>query len=175
MSGGALGNPSGRQRRTIRSVRRADILLIACCLLAALLLAILFAGNRGTGSMAVISYDGKELYRIDLRASDAAQYYLILFTGKEAHVTHDQNRPVVPDGASYNLVAVADGAVTVEAADCRDQICVHHRPVTSARENIVCLPHKLVVELTGGGENTDSGQDTDSGEGSREPLDGVTR
>ena len=38
----------------------------------------------------------------------------------------------------------------MEAADCRDQICVRHRAVSAVGESIICLPHKLVVEITTG-------------------------
>jgi hypothetical protein len=41
----------------------------------------------------------------------------------------------------------------MEAADCRDQICVHHIPISGSGESIICLPHKLVVTVTGKQDN----------------------
>lgn len=163
----------------------ADILLIIGCLLTALFLGIFFTVSRRTGNMVSISYDGIQLYRMNLderNGIDTAgqtQYYLILFTEKEPHVTHYTDRPELPDGRSYNLITVVNGTVVMDAADCRDQICVHHRPIMSERESIICLPHKLVVEMLGGGEKTltkpNQNKDGNSDKNIDEPLDGVVR
>ena len=60
---------------------------------------------------------------------------------------NDSIRIETPQG--YNIVAVEDGTVMVTDADCRDQICVEHKKISRTGETIVCLPHKLVVEITG--------------------------
>lgn len=49
----------------------------------------------------------------------------------------------------YNVISVQDGVVAVTEADCRDQICVEHKKIRNTGETIVCLPHKLVVEVIG--------------------------
>ena len=49
--------------------------------------------------------------------------------------------------AGYNVVRIADGAVEVTEADCSNQICVKHDPISQAGEQIVCLPHGMVVEV----------------------------
>ncbi len=51
--------------------------------------------------------------------------------------------------AGYNTVRIADGAVEVVEADCSNQVCVEHDPIRAAGEQIVCLPHGLVVEVVG--------------------------
>ena len=61
-----------------------------------------------------------------------------------------EKRPDLPSCVSYNLLYTSAKEVQMVAADCRDQICVHHRPITGSGENIICLPHRLVAELTGG-------------------------
>lgn len=53
---------------------------------------------------------------------------------------------------NYNILRISEGRAEVTEADCRDQICVHHAPVSAAGETIICLPHKLVVTVTGGGK-----------------------
>jgi len=35
-------------------------------------------------------------------------------------------------------------------ADCRDGICVDHTPISLNGETIICLPHRLVIEIDGG-------------------------
>ena len=92
---------------------------------------------------------------------------------------------MIPDEGAFNLFSVTDGVVRMEAADCRDQICVRHRAVSAVGESIICLPHKLVVEITTGeahlrgtekeqtgqrnlGDRKDNSQDS-----AEETLDGV--
>lgn len=47
----------------------------------------------------------------------------------------------------YNTLVIKDKTAQIEAANCRDQICVKNFPISKAGETIVCLPHKLVVEI----------------------------
>jgi hypothetical protein len=51
----------------------------------------------------------------------------------------------------YNVVIIRDGAVDVTEADCPNQICVNTKPAREIGDMIVCLPHKMVVEIVPGG------------------------
>ena len=56
----------------------------------------------------------------------------------------------------YNEVVVMNGEVRIEEANCHDQLCVKSGAIRSSGQTIVCLPHKLVVRITGaGGEPSD--------------------
>ena len=60
--------------------------------------------------------------------------------------------------ALFNVIRIENGAVYMEEANCRDQLCVHQGKIRNRAKNIVCLPHNLVVSLeTGqtGGEQDD--------------------
>lgn len=46
-----------------------------------------------------------------------------------------------------NDVVISGGKVDVVRADCDNQVCVEHDPIASAGEQIVCLPHGMVVEV----------------------------
>ncbi len=46
-----------------------------------------------------------------------------------------------------NLLVIKDGKASVKSADCPDEICVKHREISKTGETIVCLPHKLVIEI----------------------------
>lgn len=59
----------------------------------------------------------------------------------------DEDR-VVSIGDS-NRCKIEDGRVSMEWADCPDQICVEHMPLDRAGETIVCLPNRVVVEIQG--------------------------
>lgn len=60
----------------------------------------------------------------------------------------------VEDEMGYNLIVIEDGYVCMEEADCPDQYCVKHAKIHYSHETIICLPHELVVEISGG-ENID--------------------
>jgi hypothetical protein len=61
------------------------------------------------------------------------------------------------DGRVANVLAIEDGRAHMESADCPDELCVRQGAISKSGQTIVCLPHKLVVEVTGGKE---AGYDT---------------
>mgnify|MGYP002574392278 CR=1 FL=1 len=52
--------------------------------------------------------------------------------------------------APFIREVIENGSVHMEDADCPDQYCVQHAAIRSSHETIICLPHELVVEITGG-------------------------
>ena len=48
-----------------------------------------------------------------------------------------------------NVILAEPGRVRVESADCPDQVCVHAGWLADSTAPIVCLPHRLVIELAG--------------------------
>ena len=42
--------------------------------------------------------------------------------------------------------------VKMLSADCPDQYCVQHAAISDHNETIICLPHRLVLEIHGGGD-----------------------
>lgn len=55
----------------------------------------------------------------------------------------------------YNRIVIENGRVSVEEADCPDQYCVEHAAIGKTKEVIVCLPHKLVVEIMAPTQDSD--------------------
>lgn len=41
-------------------------------------------------------------------------------------------------------------------SDCKNQICVEDGKISRTNQSIVCLPNKVVVEITGGEEEFDA-------------------
>lgn len=146
-----------KRRHIIHSMTKADILLIIICFLTAFFLGIIIMLHRNTGSMVRVSCDGMEIRQIALGQGlrkGQTGYYLVLYEeegtkGLHVHVMHSEEKPELPTGQSYNLFSVTDDTVRMEAADCRDQICVNHKPISDNRENIICLPHRLLIEIHG--------------------------
>ena len=55
-----------------------------------------------------------------------------------------------------NTVQVEPGRIRVSAADCPDQVCVHQGWISTGVVPIVCLPHQIVIEITGGESYADA-------------------
>lgn len=141
-------------------------MLLLICLLTAAVFAVWFAAGRREGETLRLTCDGEVIAQSSLRSlergekedavSGKVRYCLLLYTEKSVSCTWYEVRPdlaaTVPEGSSYNLLAVSESGVSMEAADCPDQICVHHISIRSGGESIICLPHKLAVEILGGTE-----------------------
>lgn len=64
----------------------------------------------------------------------------------ELPLNQDTTKTVTTD-LGTNLIEIKDGRVRVEEADCPNQDCVHQGWIDAAGEQIVCLPHKLTVDI----------------------------
>ncbi len=53
----------------------------------------------------------------------------------------------VSSSNGYNVIKVVDGSVSVVEADCKNKVCVNHRPIEKSLESIICLPHKIIIEI----------------------------
>lgn len=64
----------------------------------------------------------------------------------------------VKNGDFYNKIRIEDGKAYMEEANCPDGYCEVQGKISGHTQTIVCLPHKLVVEVidADGKEATDS-------------------
>lgn len=147
-------------KETKLHIKKADVIVMIVCILAAVVLAVGFGGSHKEGRMLRISYDGVIILTVELEEGIFSEkesfatgqndsYYLITYEEDEARLVKYEECPAIVTDSSYNLVHILATGVQMEAADCRDQICVHHRPIKGGGESIICLPHRLVVEVTG--------------------------
>jgi hypothetical protein len=51
-----------------------------------------------------------------------------------------------------NTLVIENNTVHMESADCPDELCVRQGTISKSGQTIVCLPHRLVAEVTGGEE-----------------------
>ena len=88
--------------------------------------------GRDSGSLtAVVTADGEELDRF--APADLA-------AGPRTY-THN----------GYTLTVTAeDGGLRVSEADCPTQDCVHTGTISRSGQSIVCLPARIIIQLTGG-------------------------
>ena len=59
------------------------------------------------------------------------------------------------DGSGTNTVQVERGRIRVSAADCPDQVCVKQGWISGGAVPIICLPHRLTIEIVDGGGDLD--------------------
>lgn len=109
-------------------MKKTDWILVVLALVAAAGIYLFYSAGAEKGMGAEVTVDGESVGFLPLD-------------------TDDSIRIDTEDG--YNIVTVKDGEVMVTEADCRDQICVEHKKIKKTGETIVCLPHKLVVTVTG--------------------------
>ncbi len=55
----------------------------------------------------------------------------------------------IDSASGYNRLVIENGSVYMAEADCPDKYCMDYKPVSRGGETIICLPHRLVVEVTG--------------------------
>ncbi len=116
----------------LRVIRKADIILFFALLSAALLSAAFFA------------------YRASGRAGD-----VVITLDAEPYGTYSlrENREIeIVSSGGKNVVRIENGTVKMTYSDCHGQVCVEHAPISRSGESIICLPHKLVVQIEGGKE-----------------------
>ena len=113
------------------------ILLLLLGAVAASAAWLLFRDGGTPSPTARISRDGVLLEEINLDQVDAPQSF------------------VLEDESGSNTVAVEKGRIRISAADCPDQICVKQGWISGGTAPIVCLPHKLMIEIVNGGGGLD--------------------
>ncbi len=47
-----------------------------------------------------------------------------------------------------NVLVINDGEAYISESNCPDKVCVNHAKISSEGESIICLPNKLVIEVT---------------------------
>ena len=111
-------------------MKKNDILLIGILMMIAIgMFFVVKIFQSGTGGTLEVSVDGR-LYETVHYGDD---------TTREIRIDHNGN---------LNVVRISDGKIKMVYADCPDQVCVHHRPIQYNNQTIVCLPNKVVVEIT---------------------------
>ncbi len=98
--------------------------------------------NQGSGRMVIVIQDGEVVGIYPLSEE------------KIAIISYEENE--------YNLLQISGGSAYMLEADCPDQICVNHTPVSRNGESIICLPHKLVVQISSEAEASEEGGGVDA-------------
>ncbi len=135
----------------LKMIRRFDIVLVVLLTLLSFLPLAIFSYVKANepksianqGLTAVITVDGKEYKKVALTGHTGTESFTI----------------TQADGDS-NTIEVKDEQIRISKATCGDQVCVRTGAITKRGETIVCLPHKLVIEVKatdGDSNNNDDG------------------
>lgn len=130
MVAGASGSLAAGERRPLL-LRPADLVFSGGVVALALLLVVGRTWGPDAGrapAQAVVTVAGNTWRTLDL--------------------TQDGVYPVEPTGG-HLVVEVAGGAVRVREADCPDQVCVLTGWISLPGDMIVCVPYRVVVQVTG--------------------------
>lgn len=63
-------------------------------------------------------------------------------------LAEDSSQPISGYGGFSLTLIVHGGHASVTNSTCPDLLCQHHAPISKAGEQIVCLPGRIVVQIT---------------------------
>lgn len=116
---------------------KSDVLLIAAILIAAGLLYLVFTFVvKKQGEYVQVKVDGNVICELDLSV--------------------DTVKTISGYNGGSNEIVIKDKAVYIKDADCPDKLCVNMGKISKTGETIVCLPHRVVVQITGSEKNSSS-------------------
>ena len=108
-------------------MKKNDWILAGCVvLICAAVLVLRYFGGQESGGRVIVSVDGEEYSTYSLSEERTVRI------------------------GDTNRLAIKNGAVEMEWADCPDQICVHHTEISRNGESIICLPNEVVVTIESG-------------------------
>ena len=103
-------------------MKKGDIILTVSLTLVSIVLFAVFFITAGKAETVVISKDNKVLYELPL----------------------DEETEI---DLGSNTVVIKEGSVYVEKANCKNQVCVNHKPISKKNQTIACLPNKVLIEI----------------------------
>lgn len=118
---------------------RNDIILVATIVVIVAAALLILNAFKTKGSFAVVKIDGVETARYSLTENTE----VLITAGAEDEFT--------------NLLVIENGKAYIKEANCADKICVNTGAAHYSGETIVCLPHKVVIEIIS--SKADSGID----------------
>lgn len=128
-------------KKFFKMVKPGDFIIVALLVILSFLPLAIFtyqnnASANGDHLYVVISADGEVVHEMELKNDHTRETY-------EFVDEHGHENTIVREGQK---VYMAD-------ANCTDLLCVQQGEITEIGETIVCLPNRVLVEITSDGEN----------------------
>ncbi len=121
--------------------KKMDIVIIICLIGISFLPHLIFAINinKNYDSIhAIVKVDGKVYKEISLSS------------------LKEDDTFTVETSKGNNTISVKDKSISITHADCHDSLCVKQGSKSKVGDTIVCLPHKLIIEIKGKEEDSSS-------------------
>jgi hypothetical protein len=132
--------------KLMKIVRPFDIIIVILLIVISFVPVIIFTINydfeKDHTVIAVISQNGEIIREVALTGHEGNEQFII--EGK---------------GNQYNLMEVDGERIRIKADNSPDQVGVKMGWKDKPGETIVCLPHKLLVEIKSGGNNNSVNED----------------
>lgn len=116
-------------RDTIHSMKKIknDLIVIGFIVFASVMLLILYRAVQSQNGSVIIYQNGERI--------------------RTCLLTEEQTIIIGDPMEGYNILVISKDGVYIREADCPDRLCVKHRKISKGGESIICLPHKLVVQI----------------------------
>lgn len=115
-------------------LKKGDFFIIGLLILLSFIPIIVFSLNQvqseNATNQAVLKVDGQVVKQFSL--TDHNQHFTYTYRNKNGE---------------KNVLEIQGNKVRMKKADCKDQICVRRGWISKSGESIVCLPHKVVIEI----------------------------
>ncbi|MGM9973134.1 MAG: NusG domain II-containing protein [Clostridiaceae bacterium] len=125
-------------------MKKLDIIIIAVLLVISFIPEILFGikySAEASETYAEITIGGKPYKTVSLSGNE----------GEDSFIVHTEQ--------GFNVIEIKGDSIAIIDADCNDKLCLEFGHITNSGESIICLPHKLMIEIKG---STDSSSPLDS-------------
>lgn len=71
----------------------------------------------------------------------------------ELYETYSLDKDIVIVLETGNTLVIENNEAYISMSTCKDKVCINHGRISAIGETIICLPHKLVIEVKGAGTN----------------------
>lgn len=102
----------------------------------------------------VVSFIPELIFGVILDKSYNNTYAEITIDGKfykriplSAH--RGQENMKIKTNNGYNILIIKDNSIAIIDGDCKDKICIKSGYIKNVGESLICLPHKLMIEIKG--------------------------
>ena len=118
----------------MRIIKKMDIVIIAVLLIISFTPHLIFfktSQKSSKNNYAIIKVDGKIHKKIDL-----------------SNVKNNEKVNLnLPNGK--NTLLIKNNSIQMDSANCNDALCVKQGNISKVGQTIICLPHKLIIEIKG--------------------------
>lgn len=118
-----------------KMIKKADIILAIVLVIVGFAMSYFLSFSQDAGSELIISCDGKKFGSYSL---------------------YENQEIVINRNGHTNKVTIKDGVVSMGFSDCHGQDCVKQGEISQSGEAIICLPNKVVLEISGGDKKYDT-------------------